>query len=1237
MRPYALLTALLLGTGLLAQTPEAFHYQGVARDAGGDALANTAIGVQFQLHQGTAVGTVVYSETHSPTTNELGLFSLEVGNGTPGTGTFAAIDWSSGPYFLEVGLDPAGGSSYSNVGTQQLLSVPYALHAKTADMADDGDWVVSGDTVHSNGRRVGIGTSAPSQDLDVEGTFQLKDGTQADKRILTSDAEGNASWQELSPDVLFGAGNVPPAYTGDLSCLNVAATIAAGTAPRSVAVSGDHAYVLNFGSHNMMVFDISIPSSPSLTATINAGSSPSSVAVSGDHAYVVNSTSGNMMVFDISSPASPGLLATIATGSGPNSVAISGGFAYVANFDSNNMMVFDVTNPASPSLSATIPTGIQPVSVAVSGDHAYVVNYSSNNMMVFDISTPASPNLIATTLTGLQPGSVSISGDQAYVLNRNTNNMVVIDISNPASPSLSATIATGSVPYSVAVSGDHAYVVNLSSNSMMVFDISNPASPSLSATIATGTQPFSVAVSGGHAYVVNSGSDNMMVFELFCPAEQQQVTYDPNTGAFIALEGWHVIADTLHNGAKRVGIGTASPDTTLHVAGKLKYQDGTQGDRKILTSDADGNASWQELSPQVLFGAGNVPPAYTACLDVAATIPTGTSPRDVTVSGDHAYVVNRSSNNMMVFDITNPASPSLSATIATGSDPISMAISGDHAYVVNYSSHNMMVFDITNPASPSLSATIATGLYPYSVAVSGDHAFVVNSNANSMMVFDISNPSTPSLSATIATGMSPRSVAISGDHAYVVNLGSNNMMVFNISNPASPSLSATIAAGSNPISVAVSGDHAYVVNYGSDNLMVFNISNPASPSLSAAIATDVHPWSVAISGGHAYLLNSGSDNMMVFDISNPASPSLSATIATGSNPYSVAVSGGHAYVVNNGSDNMMVFELFCPTEQQQVTYDPVAGSFGSAPQIWQASNDNVYVTDERVGIGTTAPSAKLDVRDTTSSEFRLSLSNSHWSKLRFSSSEGLRIEAKNEGIEFRPMLLIGSELRFMTGSGTTPERMRLASNGYLGIGTTTPVRPLHVTQGSGNPNVVLVEATGSPQAYLRFNDANTTNNANQPYIGSQGDAFTINTGGAEAIRVAADKDVQLNGFTKLGTNAPAVKMFYQTVPIDTSAAQFGNTVVDLPSYLTHENIVDVQILAHKYGPSGAGGEILTDQIAYNNSSGAAVMRFSWEIRRYSSIGQTNSFIVIGNNQINIGGIFPDGSLPYYKILITYIE
>ncbi|MBK9148715.1 MAG: hypothetical protein IPM12_12975 [Flavobacteriales bacterium] len=125
-------SAVLLASVVHAQTPEAFRYQAVARDGGGQLVVNTAVGVQFQLHQGSAGGTVVYAETHSPTTNAQGLFTVAVGEGTPTAGTFSAIDWSAGPYFVEVGLDPAGGTAYTTIGVQQLLSVPYALYATKA-------------------------------------------------------------------------------------------------------------------------------------------------------------------------------------------------------------------------------------------------------------------------------------------------------------------------------------------------------------------------------------------------------------------------------------------------------------------------------------------------------------------------------------------------------------------------------------------------------------------------------------------------------------------------------------------------------------------------------------------------------------------------------------------------------------------------------------------------------------------------------------------------------------------------------------------------------------------------------------------------------------------------------------------------------------------------------------------------------------------------------------------------
>ena len=119
----------------VAQTPEGFNYQSVVRDASGEILANTTIGVEFKLHQTTTDGTVVYTETHTPTTNAYGVFNLVVGQGTS-TDTFSTISWSSNTHFLEVSVDVAGGTSYTSMGTTQLLSVPYALQAKYVENGD---------------------------------------------------------------------------------------------------------------------------------------------------------------------------------------------------------------------------------------------------------------------------------------------------------------------------------------------------------------------------------------------------------------------------------------------------------------------------------------------------------------------------------------------------------------------------------------------------------------------------------------------------------------------------------------------------------------------------------------------------------------------------------------------------------------------------------------------------------------------------------------------------------------------------------------------------------------------------------------------------------------------------------------------------------------------------------------------------------------------------------------------
>ncbi len=115
---------------LFAQAPDLFNYQGVARNASGQALSGQAIKLRLVMRQGSSTGSVLYTEDHSVTTNTYGLYNVKVGDGTPISNTFSNIDWSNGDKYLQVRIDPNGGSTFTDVGRTQLLSVPFALYAK---------------------------------------------------------------------------------------------------------------------------------------------------------------------------------------------------------------------------------------------------------------------------------------------------------------------------------------------------------------------------------------------------------------------------------------------------------------------------------------------------------------------------------------------------------------------------------------------------------------------------------------------------------------------------------------------------------------------------------------------------------------------------------------------------------------------------------------------------------------------------------------------------------------------------------------------------------------------------------------------------------------------------------------------------------------------------------------------------------------------------------------------------
>jgi uncharacterized protein (TIGR02145 family) len=136
--------ALLISTMLFAQAPALIPYQAIARNAAGEPLASSTLNARFTIHDITATGANVWQELQTVTTSSLGLFTVQLGSSVP----LSAVNWASGAKFMQVEINL--GNGFVDIGTQQLLSVPYALHSASSEIANNGFSNVSstGDTLY---------------------------------------------------------------------------------------------------------------------------------------------------------------------------------------------------------------------------------------------------------------------------------------------------------------------------------------------------------------------------------------------------------------------------------------------------------------------------------------------------------------------------------------------------------------------------------------------------------------------------------------------------------------------------------------------------------------------------------------------------------------------------------------------------------------------------------------------------------------------------------------------------------------------------------------------------------------------------------------------------------------------------------------------------------------------------------------------------------------------------------
>ena len=371
---------------------------------------------------------------------------------------------------------------------------------------------------------VGIGDSMPGATLDVEGTFQLQNGSQGENLVLTSDSSGNATWQKINTLNMFDI--LPQPYSDNLNCLRIVGSLDIGSQPASIAVQGDYAYVADWASDDLKIIDVRNPSNPALTGSLDLNDNPNGyyITVQGNYAYVVD-RSNDLKVIDVSNPESPALAGFLNIAV-PLSVAVQDSLAYVVG--ALGLEVIDVSSPASPSKIGSLSIGLVPFAVAVQDSFVCVVG-SFPGLEMIDVSNPASPTSAGSLSFGSQPISVAMQGNYAYVVDPGSDDIKVIDISDPVSPALASSLSIGPDPRSVKVQGDYAYVVDAGSDDIKVVDVSDPSSPTLASSLGIGPGPRSIAVQGNFAYVVDTGSNNFKEVQLFCENETF-ISIDPTTG-----------------------------------------------------------------------------------------------------------------------------------------------------------------------------------------------------------------------------------------------------------------------------------------------------------------------------------------------------------------------------------------------------------------------------------------------------------------------------------------------------------------------------------------------------------------------------------------------------------------------------------------------------------------------------------------------------------------------------------
>lgn len=501
-------------------------------------------------------------------------------------------------------------------------------------------------------------------------------------------------------------------------------------------------------------------------------------------------------------------------------------------------------------------------------------------------------------------------------------------------------------PESVFVQGKYAYIASYESNALEIVDISHPGNPVHMGSIVNGTNgaklngPMGVFVSGQYAYIASHNSNALEIVDVSDPAY-------PTHKASLEYGGLVQLAQP----------------TSVTVFDNKAFVTGYWGKLEIVDVSNPSNP----------VHAGAVPVTWA-----------WNGLQSIKVVNNYAYVACELSDELQIWDLSNPAIPIFKGKITNESEGALLEgargvdVVGKYAYIASKDSNALEIVDISNASFPAHTGSIRNGVNgtvlnkPSSVVVSGNYAYVTSENGGALEIINISVPSAPKHVGKIENGeagaklFAADDVSIAGSYAYVASRGSNALEIINIADPAHPIHQSSIEDSQHigakllyPYNVFISGKYAYIASYSSNALEIVDISSPTAPVHKGSITDGAggaelkFPASVFVSGNYAYVASSLSNALEIIDVSDPSVPVHKGEIFDGAGnaklytPYSVYVSGNYAYVASYGSQALEIIDILNPSApvHKGRLLNGVGGAKLQSPYSIFVSGRYAYVTN----------------------------------------------------------------------------------------------------------------------------------------------------------------------------------------------------------------------------------------------------------------------------------------------------